>query len=529
MDIASIKSKDDLPKELSVLQSFAWELLLRHQQLHERYMLLTKQKYGRSSEKIEELEAVQQEMDELLAQLEAAMDSRTEEESFETITIDKHTRRRRHPGRNVIPDTVETEEIVHDVPEEEKQCDCCGNKKVEINRKEHTVITRIPAKYKKIVHIRPVYGCPKCKYSISVAEPVVLPIPKGLADVSLLLFVIVSKYRYHLPLYRIQRQIFHESGIWFTRSTFVSWLRHLYKSVRRIHYELMGEYKRSFLKHADESPIKVRIPDVTGKHHEGRMWVGIGKNDPGGPVVAVFHYDHSRSGNAALQFLRGSRSGDVLMVDGCDSYNKPVQKYSLVVLNCMAHARRKFKEALDTGYKSEYCKKVLRKIGQLYRLERFADKLDANKERRYQLRQMYSKKILDEIKELLTNPGFTVLPSRKVGEAVNYMLNHWEPLTRFTKNGFYPIDNNPVERIIRPLAIGRKNWMFAGSEAGAKWCSVYYSIFATCQLNGIDPEKYLEDVLMRLAIRPENADVKDLLPGNWAENKSGVEIKYPKN
>jgi transposase len=147
---------------------------------------------------------------------------------------------------------------------------------VEINRKEHTVITRIPAKYNKIVHIRPVYGCPKCKYSISVAEPVVLPIPKGLADASLQLFVIVSKYRYHLPLYRIQRQIFHELGIWFTRSTFVSWLRHLYKSVRRIHYELMGEYKRSFLKHADKSSIKVRLPEVSGKHHEGRMWVGKG-------------------------------------------------------------------------------------------------------------------------------------------------------------------------------------------------------------------------------------------------------------
>lgn len=529
MDIASIRSKDDLPKELTHLQNFTWRLLLHYQQLHERYMLLTKQKYGRRSEKIEELEAVQQEMDELLAQLETAMDSRREEESFETVTIKEHTRRRRHPGRNVIPDTVESEEVVHDVPAEQKRCECCGAEKVEINRKEHVVITRIPAKYKKIVHVRPVYGCPKCKHSISVAEPVLLPIPKGLADVSLLCFVIVSKYRYHLPLYRIQRQIFHESGIWFTRSTFVSWLRYLYKSVRRIHYELMGEYKRSLLKHADESPFKVRLSEVHGKHHEGRMWAGLGKNNPGGPVVAVFHYDRSRSGNAALLFLKGSRSGDVLMIDGCDSYNKPIQKYSLILLNCMAHARRKFKEALDVGYKSEYSKRVLRKIGQLYRLERYADKVNAATEKKYQLRQMYSKKILVEIKELLLNPGFPILPSKKIGEAINYMLNHWEPLTRFIDNGFYPIDNNPVERIIRTLAIGRKNWMFAGSENGAKWCAAYYSIFATCLLNGVDPEKYLQDVLMRLAIRPENADVKDLLPVNWAKNNINSEIKYPKN
>ena len=160
------------------LQSFTWELMLHYQRLHERYMLLTKQKYGQSSEKIEELEAVQQEMDELFAQLEAAMDSRSEEESFETVTIAKYTRRR-HPGRNVIPDTVETEKVIHDIPAEQKQCECCGKEKVQIDCKEHIVVTRIPARYKKIVHLRPVYGCPKCKYSTSMAEPVVLPIPKG--------------------------------------------------------------------------------------------------------------------------------------------------------------------------------------------------------------------------------------------------------------------------------------------------------------------------------------------------------------
>ncbi|MBD3347531.1 MAG: IS66 family transposase [Chitinivibrionales bacterium] len=362
---------------------------------------------------------------------------------------------------------------------------------------------------------------------------VVLPIPKGIADVFLLCFVISSKYRYHLPLYRIQRQIFHESGIWFTRSTMVSWLRYLYKSIRRIHYELLGEYKRSLLKHADESPLKVHLPDVSGRHHEGRMWVGLGKNDHEGPVTAVFHYDKSRSAKAALSFLKGSRPGDILMVDGFEPYTQPVRKYGLIELNCMAHARRKFKEALDTGYKADYCKKMLRKIGHLYRIERFADRKNADTETRGRLRQKYSKKILNEIKDLLQDPGFTVLPSRKVGEAINYMLNHWNKLTTFIDNGLYPIDNNAVERIIRTLAIGRKNWMVAGSENGAKWCAVYYSIFATCLLNGIDPEEYLRDVLMRLAIRPANADVKDLLPVNWAREKGNaqknVKVQYPEN
>ena len=199
----------------------------------------------------------------------------------------------------------------------------------------------------------------------------------------------------------------------------------------------------------------------------------------------MFHYDKNRSGDAALRFLKGSRKGDIVMIDGCTSYNKPIKKYSLIELNCMAHARRKFKEALDTGYKTAYSRKILRKIGQLYRIERLAGKKPEDKQYRYILRQKYSKSILAEIKELLLDPGFVVLPSKKIGTAINYMLNHWNGLTRFVENGIYPIDNNDVERIIRTLAIGRKNWMFAGSEAGAKWCATYYSIFATCSINGV--------------------------------------------
>ncbi|MBD3347532.1 MAG: hypothetical protein GF401_20945 [Chitinivibrionales bacterium] len=171
MDISKIQSKNDLPKEMTELQHFTWMLLLQHQKLRERYALLSKRQFGQSSEKTEDLEAVQQEMDELLAEIEEAMDTRSDEESFDTIPIKPHTRRRRHPGRNVIPDSVETEEIVHDIPDEEKHCDCCGDEKSVIGKKEHVVVTRIPARYKKIVHVRPVYACSKCKCGISVAEP----------------------------------------------------------------------------------------------------------------------------------------------------------------------------------------------------------------------------------------------------------------------------------------------------------------------------------------------------------------------
>ena len=262
------------------------------------------------------------------------------------------------------------------------------------------------------------------------------------------------------------------------------------------------------------------------------MWAGVGREGRDDPVVAVFRYDRSRSKEAARKFLKGSRPGDVLMIDGCTSYRESVKKYSLVELNCMAHNRRYFFEAHETGYHSDYCKTMLRKIGQLYRVERFADRVKADSKKRLVLRQAISKKIIGEIKKLLTDPGFNVLPSNKTGVAISYMLNHWDALTRYIENGNYPIDNNPVERIIRPLAIGRKNWMFAGSENGAKWCAAYYSIFATCLLNNINPEEYLPDILMRLAIRPDDADVKDLLPVQWAAGKKDkitTKVDYPKN
>ena len=230
MKTSTITSKADLPNTISQLQNFTWELLLRYQQLQERYALLVKAQYGRRSEKSTDLEAVQEELNDLLAELEKTINTEPDsnEESVDVITIEKHTRKRRHPGRNVIPEHIEREKVIHDIPEEEKVCDCCGRMKVVLREKKHTVVERIPARYTVTDHIRPEYACPTCKDGISVAEPEILPISKGIAGVFLLCFVIVSKYRYHLPLYRIQRQIFHESGIWFTRSTMVSWLRNLF-------------------------------------------------------------------------------------------------------------------------------------------------------------------------------------------------------------------------------------------------------------------------------------------------------------
>jgi transposase len=512
-----VRTKDELPTDPEKLRSYSWNLTLAHMQLMEKYRKLIGSSYGKSSEKLvnqAELDALQIEMDDLLGHVAALHENEERQEEAATIEVTAHRRRRHMYGRNSIPEEL-IKEVIVDVSESEKICGCCQKPMVVIDKKSHLVVEREPAKWSATRFIRLVYGCSDCKDGVTVAPPpVATPIPKGLAGPALLIFVILSKYLYHLPLYRIQRQIFHESRIWFTRSTLSSWVGQACGILERIYDGLLKAYRSSRIKHADESPLPVV---VEGHLHEGRMWVGL----TGDERTAVYRYDRHRSGAAALKFLEGSSLGDYLMIDDCQSYNKPVKELKLVVMRCMAHIRRKFVEAADSGFKKDYCKKVLIKIGQLYRIERLAAKKEMTTQERTELRQSFSKRVLDGIKSMLMEPGFVVLPETLTGIAINYFLRNWEEATRFLTSGDLPIDNSADERIIRPFAIGRNNWLQAGSENGARWMAILYSIITTCKLNGIDPEAYLKDVIMRLAIRPENADVSDLLPTAWFKSKNG--------
>jgi transposase len=513
---SEIRSKKDLPCDIEKLREYSWELTLAFHRLTEKYNNLLRKLYGSSSEKmadISQLDALQTEIDEILKQVEAVEHLQSEQSEHETIEITSHKRRRRHPGRNAIPEELITEEIILDIPEAEKICGC-KREKVVFDKKEHLVVERIPARYKVTRYIRLVYGCPHCKDAVSVAEPVHLPIAKGLAGAHLLSFVMLSKYVYHLPLYRIQRLIFHESGgIWFTRSTLASWVRHVAGILERIYQALLEQYRLIRVKHADETPLQVKCE---GHYREGCMLTGLS----GDGRTAVFMYDNHRSGKAACRLLCGSSRGDYLMVDDCPAYNMPIKEYGLIVMRCMVHVRRKFVDALKSGSHADYNKKILIKIGQLYRIERLAKRLQYSDEQRGELRKKYSTQIMSQIKTMLENPGFTVLPQTDTGIAINYFLKNWEAANRFLDSGELPIDNSADERIIRPFAIGRNNWLQAGSENGARWMAIMYTIFTTCKLNDIDVHEYLADVLMRLPIRPANADIEDLTPLGWYKSKN---------
>jgi transposase len=519
MNATEIHSREDLPKDPDTLRSYSWNLTLAYQHLVEKYRKIIGSKYGKSSEKLtsqENLDALQIEMDALLAQI-AAPQKQEEDKAAEPVEISSHQRRRKIHGRNSIPAELITEVVV-DLSKEEKTCSCCGSELQQFDVKSHLVVDRVPAKYTATRYLQPVYGCTNCKDHVASQEmPLVTPIAKGLAGFSLMAFVLVSKYQYHLPLYRIQRQIFHESHIWFTRSTLSTWVGQACGMFERIYKGLLQLYLASKIKHADETRVMVK---VAGKLVEGWMWTGLS----GDGRTAVFVYNKHRSGAAALAFLAGSSPGDYLMVDDCPSYNKPVKELRLVELRCMAHIRRKFVEARQALRHKEYLNKIVIKIAQLYRLESFATKREFTAEQRTELRQTLSRSVLDKIKNMLMNPGCTVLPSSLAGTAINYFLKNWDQATRYCQWGALPIDNTPDERINRPFTIGRNNWMQAGSQSGARWMGMLYTIITTCKLNSINPDDYLKEVMTSLAMRSADADVTDLLPVNWyKKNNAGTD------
>jgi transposase len=518
--IADIRSEEDIPSDPATLKPLFWNLLQQYQHLSQQNQLLRKDAFGRKSEKIEHDPNQQTILDELLAQLPAVQSQEQRDE--DAVTVKSHQRRRKHPGRNAIPEDIPREKHIIATPEHDKTCPCCGGAKVVLETVTRTVVERIPATYVVHEYQRDKMVCPRCRDGVHVPElPVVSLVPKGLAGIKLLLFVLTSKYRYHLPLYRIQRQIYHESRIWFTRGTMAGWIAQVCVPLKRVYDAMCAEVKAGPYVHADESLL--RLCPKAGGSHTSYMWVYLGASQR----VAVFDYRDSRGSKAPREFLTGCAPGTYLMIDGYAAYDAAIAKHDLKAMLCMVHARREFVEAAEVGEQKNYALRIVRIIGQLYRIERFATQHAMSAQQRQQLRGKYSAAIMDKLKAALTQPGFAVLPQSRIGKAIHYVLGHWPRLLRFLDNGDLPIDNSPAERVIRHLAVGRKNWLFVTSEAGGKNMARLYSVQATCALLGIDLEQYLEDVLIRVSARPDDASVADLTPQEWLKARNGGNLPPP--
>ena len=432
-------------------------------------------------------------------------------ESKEKISYE---RRKPGHGRKPIPDDLHREKHLLDLSESDKTCSCCGKTKKHIGDDITEELEYKPAVLFVNQYVRPKYVCPDCSgEGVATAALPSRPIDKGLAGPGLISYVITSKYVDHLPLYRLE-QMFKRYAIEISRSTMAGWIAQVCPGLEVVVDSMKKNLLSSFAIQADETPLKVMDDStVDGKCTIGYLWpfVGDGK-------IAIFEYRDSHGRDGPKEFLEGYAG--YLQTDGYAGYNAVIEKNQLSHLMCWAHARRKFFEAKDL--EPEFIERVLDRIGALYEIEKRARERKPDPmtpEERHGLRQAECPAVLSEIKRLLENPGKVFLPKNDIANAIGYTLDHWQQLTRYLEDGRLEIDNNRCENVIRPVAIGKKNWLFAGSPEGAKRAATIYSLAATCKLNGINFYEYLCDILPKIADYPANK-IADLSPINWKMSKN---------
>ena len=354
-------------------------------------------------------------------------------------------------------------------------------------------------------YIRYKYLLPGKPEKIVIGDLPSLPIPRGNAGASVLAHTMVSKYVDHLPFYR-QVKIFKRQDIDLSESTLNGWFSASCRLLEPLYEALRDEVQAASYLMADETPIPVLTKNKPGSTHKGYFWVYY---DPL-KGTACFDYRASRGREGPNDFLKTFKG--TLQTDGYVAYDKFEKDPSINLLACMAHARRKFEHALDNDrQRGEY---ALGLIGELYRVEKQAREEELSPKQRKALRNEHAKPVLDAFKKWLDGELYKVLPDSVIGKAMAYTYKLWPRLVRYIEDGRFEIDNNPVENSIRPVALGRKNYLFAGSHGGAKRAAMMYSFLGSCKKNGVEPFAWLSDVLHRIS-DCKISRLHELLPQNW--------------
>jgi len=340
---------------------------------------------------------------------------------------------------------------------------------------------------------------------ITIAELPALPIPKGNAGASLLAYLLVSKYVDHIPFDR-QRKILKRCGVSISKSTINGWFIKSTTLLELLYQELEKQVLQTDYLQADESPIKVQDPNKKGALHRGYQWVYRS------PVQNLVLFKYNKSRGKEVPKLTLNHFNGILQTDGYAGYSNMQTNGNITLLACMAHARRKFKEALDVD--SKRAGFVLEKMQSLYEIERLSRERQVDCETLKRFRQLYAKPILQELEQWLKTNLNQVVPKSAIGKAISYTHNLWPRLKRYIDDSLYEIDNNLIENAIRPLAIGRKNYLFAGSHEAAQKAAMMYSFFASCKTNEVDPLKWLTDVINRIS-DCKVTELANMLPNNW--------------
>ena len=423
---------------------------------------------------------------------------------------DKNTKPRGKRGP-ISPD-VPRVDVVHELPEAERLCACCGKPMVEIGEDLSEQLDIVPMRFQVLRHRRKRYACAGSDHSAPKSAPAPLAVlPKCNATASTIAMLIAAKFVDSQPLARLE-YVSARSGVVIPRQTSARWM---IRVATEVLLPLLNLVRDTLLEgrviQMDETTVQVLKEPGKTPQSNSYMWVACGGVE--GKRVVLFDYDPSRAGAVPLRLLAGW-SGD-LMTDGYEGYNKVVAAQGINHLTSWAHARRRFVEAakLQPKGKKGLADEAVAMIGELYRVERDAAGLDD--EARWQMRQTRSRPQLDALRAWLDRVRPSVPPKLALGQAMAYLDSYWPKLVRYTERGDLPIDNNRCENAIRPFVVGRRNWLFSDTPAGANASAILYSLIETAKANGREPYMWLRHALERIPMARTADDFDALLPWNF--------------
>jgi transposase len=494
---------DALPDDLATLKAML--LAERHESERLRQIIkeLQRHRFGRRAETLPEeqmllgLEEVEQ--------VEASGEARQDENAPDGRAVRAGKRR---INRGALPAHLPRTDVVVDI--DDKICRCCKGELHRIGEDKSERLDIVPAQFRVLVTIRPKYACRTCEDGVVQAPAPARLIEGGLPTEATVAQVLVSKYADHLPLYR-QAQIYARQGIDLDRSTLADWVGRAAWHLRPLHTRLLMRLKSSGRLFADETTVPVLDPG-RGRTKTGQLWTYVADDRPWGgsdPPGIAYVYAPDRKAERPIAHLEGFNG--ILQVDGYAGYRKLAERGDVRLAFCWAHMRRNFYELATPG-PAPIASEALKHIAEFYAIEK--DIRGRSAEERRIVRQQKSRPLAEAFEQWLRAKLGLISQKGKLAEAIRYALSRWEGLTRFIDDGRIELDNNTVERSIRPIALNRKNALFAGSDGGAEHWAPIASLIETCKLNEIDPLAYLTDVLARIVDGHPNSEIDQLLP--WA-------------